>query len=106
MPSLVSLLKTIDIVSARTAYEQPERTPTDWKRLAFEDEVDCFYGSAHPRQCRNIISVGDSTHEVNALKAVANKVPTSFGKSIKLLELPSIEQLVGQHEFLLTCFLD
>lgn len=106
MPSLVKLLKTIDIVSARTAYEQPEQMPADWKRLAFEQEIDFFYEPSHPDQYLNIISLGDSHHEVNALKSVANRVPKSFRKSIKLLELPSIDQLLQQHEFLLSCLLD
>merc|ERR1712072_284832 len=60
MPSLVSLLKTVDIVSARSTYEESVAEVSEWKRLAFEHEADLFYGSGHSGQQRNIVSVGDS----------------------------------------------
>lgn len=106
MPSLVECLRSIDIISARAEHEFSSRSPAEWKRLAFELEIECFYDMSQAGEYRNIISVGDSQHEVDALNSVANSFPKCFGKSIKLLELPSIEQLMHQHEFLLTCLLD
>lgn len=105
MPSLVKLLKTLDIVSARSTYKQISQEPSEWKQLAFEYEVGLFYGANLSGQRRNIVSIGDSLHEVLALKAIAAK-PDCCGKSVKFLEAPSIEQLIDQHEHLSTCLLD
>jgi len=105
-PSLVSLLKTVDMVSARSIFEQYSQAPSEWKRMAFENEVDLFYGSGHAGQQRNIVSVGDSLHELHALKSVTKSMPGCCGKSVKLMEAPSIEQLIEQHEVLSACFMD
>jgi len=106
MPSLVSLLKTMDIVSARSTYEESVAEVSEWKRLAFEHEADLFYGSGHSGQQRNIVSVGDSLHELLALKSLTKGVPNCYLKSIKLLEAPSIEQLIEQHEVLVASLPD
>lgn len=106
MPSLVSLMKTVDIVSARSMYERLTPDASEWKRMAFEEEVELFYGTSQARQQRNIVSVGDSLHEMQALKAVTEGVSNCCGKSIKLRDFPSIEQLIEQHELLSTSFLD
>jgi len=92
MPSLVSLVKTLDIVSARSTYEQFSDSPAEWKRLAFEKEIEPIYG--------NVLSVGDLLHELLALKCATKDMTHCCKKSIKLLEAPSIEQLVEQHEVL------
>jgi len=105
-PSLVSLLKTIDMVSARSHFEKYSQEPSEWKRMAFEHEVDLFYGSGHAGQQRNIVSVGDSVHEMHALKSVTQSMPSCCGKSLKLMEFPSVEQLIEQHEVLAGCFMD
>lgn len=99
-PSLVSLLKTVDMVSARTTFESCSSEPSEWKRMAFAHEVDLFYGPARAGQRRNVLSVGDSLHELHALLSVTRCTPQCTGKSIKLLNAPNIEQLIEQHETL------
>jgi len=106
MPSLFSLLKMVDIISARSTYERSVEEPSEWKRLAFELEVGLFYESTRGGQQGNVVSVGDSLHELLALKSVTNGMPNCFGKSIKLLETPSIEQLIEQHEVLVASLRD
>jgi len=106
MPSLVSLLKTVDIVSARSTYEQSAQKPAEWKRLAFQHEVNLFYGSRHEGHQRNIVSLGDSFHELVALTSITKEMPNCHSKSIKLFEVPSVEQLLEQHELLRECLLD
>jgi len=105
-PSLVSMLKTLDMVSARSDFEKYSQDPTEWKRMAFEREVDFFYGSGHAGQQRNIVSVGDSLHEQIALFAVTKTISNCCGKSIKLMEGPSIVQLLEQHELLASSFME
>jgi len=102
-PSLTSLLRTIDMVSARSSYEHYTKVASEWKRMAFANEVDLFYGSG---QQRNILSIGDALHEQQALKFVSKSTPHCSGKSIKLFEVPSIEQLMEQHELLAGCLQD
>jgi len=106
MPSLVGVLGAVDTISARSAYEKYSKGPSEWKEMAFKEEVELFYGSCSTCQQRNIVSVGDSLHEMNALLAVTKSMPTSCGKSIKLFDSPSIQQLIAQHEMLAECFMD
>jgi hypothetical protein len=104
MPSLASLLETVDKVSAQSRYRKFSEDPAEWKRLAFADEVRGLYGSCTDL-ARNIISVGDSMHELSALKSVTEE-PNCCGKSIKLLENPSIEQLIEQHDVVASSLLE
>jgi hypothetical protein len=104
MPSLASLLKTVDIVSAQSHYRKFSEDPAEWKRLAFAEEVDILYGKCSDVP-QNIISVGDSTHELFALKCVTEE-PNCYGKSIKLLQKPTLEQLIEQHDVVASTLLE
>jgi len=106
MPSLVSLLNTIRIVSARSTYEQYAHTPSEWKSMAFTDEVSIFNERRSADEQHNVVSVGDSVHELRALMAVTKGMTNCCGKSIKFLEVPTIEQLIDQHELLGDCLVD
>jgi len=106
MPSLVSLVKTIDLVSARSTYRHCADTPSEWKMLAFAHELDLLRLESGPGRHHNILSIGDSLHELNALMSVTEEVLNCWGKSVKLLDSPSIEQLIEQHEVLWQCFID
>jgi len=99
MPSLVSLLKTVDIVSARSTYKSMAKAPSKWKQLAFSHEVDLFK-SSFPADQYNIVSIGDSLHELRALISATEFAEDCWGKSLKFVESPSIEQLIEQHELL------
>jgi hypothetical protein len=106
MPSLVSLLRTVDMVSARASYEQFTESPSEWKRLAFRNEVDLMYGVACSEQKRNIVSIGDSLHELNALKSLGNDMASCCKKCVKLLEQPTIMGLLDQHEVISSSLLE
>jgi len=99
-PSLVGLMKKVDMVSARSTYEKYVDSPSEWKRLAFEYEIGQFYQSGSIHQQRNIVSLGDSFHELHALAAVTRNMANCYAKSVKLLEAPSIQQLIDQHGML------
>jgi hypothetical protein len=101
MPSLVNLLKTIDIVSAQSSFKQLTQEPSEWKRLAFQHELGLFHeeSTLAGQQC-NLVSMGDSEHELAALLSVTKGVANCYGKSVKLMESPRIEQLIEQHEVL------
>jgi len=107
MPSVVSLLNTVEIVSAQSKYDGFAHTPSEWKELAFAHEVGTFCRSTGDgQQQHNILSVGDAMYEVEALKAVTKGMSNGYGKSVKLMERPTIQQLIEQHELLSLSFLD
>jgi len=101
MPSLSEVLDDVDVISARSTYETCSGCPSEWKRLAFEQEL---LGSSIAQY--NVLSLGDSMHEQRALLSLCQKKRNCFGKSMKFLEAPSIEQLIEQHDFVVSCFLE
>lgn len=101
MPSLYPILEQVKIISARSTYEAlGYATPTDWKRAAFQDEIKSFYGSVPNSFQKNIISIGDATYERDALLALTESFPNSYGKTLKLMERPGVELLHWQHELI------
>lgn len=106
MGAVADILQKVDIVSARSTYEHCSQDPSEWKRLAFEQEVSFLYGQVTHGQTRNIVSFGDALHEQQALVSVTKGVPDCCGKSMKFLESPSVEQLIEEHEFVNKVFLD
>jgi len=101
MPSLQVHLAGVRIVSARSRHEKPGVfAPTTWKCLAFEELVHEFYGAfAEPDVAlrRNIVSLGDAEHEMEALKWVAAGTEC-HAKNLKFVEQPCLERLLEQHE--------
>jgi len=100
MPTLQAHLQDVHIVSARTRHEKHGLfAPTTWKCLAFEEVVGDFFGvldGAGVALRRNITSIGDSEHEMEALKWVANGMEC-YAKSMKFVQKPCVEQLMEQH---------
>jgi len=100
MPSLAPELKDVKILSARSQFEcRGVAQPSDWKLLAFRGEIDLFL--SHSCGCwTNIISVGDSPHEREALIRVTDFVPNSWAKVLKLVEKPGEEEFLKEHDIL------
>lgn len=96
MPRLFQFLQTnsIKIVSARTIYEcdYPD-SPSCWKTAAFAAEVD---DSFPDDDYLNVLVLGDSLSEREAAHSLAINRPTSWVKSVKLVERPNIIQLQRQ----------
>jgi len=106
MGAVTDVLQKVDVVSARSTYEHCSQDPSEWKRLAFEQEVSFLYGPVIDGQARNIVSFGDALHEQRALVSVTKGIPDCCGKSLKFLESPSVEQLIEEHDFVNKVFLD
>jgi len=101
MPSLQMVLQEVDIISARSCYEQPGLfDPTLWKCRAFADKAHVYYAGKSPGQRRNIISIGDALYERDALMHVTSGMADCWAKSVKLLRQPDLMQLVDQHELI------
>lgn len=117
MPSLCDTLQDVKILSARSTYEQQGiDEPSEWKYLAFLHELERFCDEplvpgeagmipAVARR-RNVISIGDSPHEREALIRVTAHMPDSCVKAVKLMAKPEVQQLREEHELISGCFGD
>jgi len=105
MPALVPYLEDVKILSARSTYEhQGVASPFEWKYLAFESEICCFYDALAVDGRKNVISFGDSAHEREALIRVTERMSNCRTKSLKFVERPEVEQLLKEHELISGCF--
>lgn len=118
MPDLCESLQDVRILSARSAYErQGVANPSDWKYLAFQHELTRFCeeqpaasGQADAVMAAtrrwNVISIGDSPFEREALIRVTAHMPDSCVKAVKLMAKPEVQQLIQQNELISGCFRD
>lgn len=105
MPSLSFLLHEMDIVYARSDFgsHAPEH-PAEWKRLAFASELNLFHTQLGLEQWHNIICLGDSLHEHEALSSATQGLLKCNAKSLKFMEAPTMMQLIDQHRMLSVSF--
>lgn len=104
IPSLLPTLADIKKLSARSTYEvHGVESPFEWKYLAFESEIGTFCRKAADRR-KNVISVGDSAHEREALIRVTERLPNCCIKSLKFAERPGVENLLKEHVLISGCF--
>mmetsp|Transcript_14536 Transcript_14536/g.38731 ORF Transcript_14536/g.38731 Transcript_14536/m.38731 type:complete len:351 (+) Transcript_14536:81-1133(+) len=107
LPELLPCLESVKILSARSEYERPDLpSPFEWKLRAFAAELGRFFNPVRPA-CparKNVISIGDSAHEREAVLRVTACMRNCRVKSLKFVERPSIDQICRQQEFLATCF--
>lgn len=107
LPSLFPLLSGLNIVSARSAYEQHGIfAPTMWKCHAFSKHIGAFVDEVTDDKTRNIISIGDSLHEQEALVWATQGMPNCYAKMVKFEGRPQIERLTEEHEMLIECLQD
>jgi hypothetical protein len=104
MPSLLQYLQDVDVISARSSFEF-EAEHTEWKCMAFAEQVTAFYERS-VTQRRNVISLGDALYEQRALTAVTQCVPNCYAKSLKFLERPQVEQLIDEHDIVVASLQD
>jgi len=108
LPTLSPTLENMKLVSARTTYECPQcSSPLDWKLRAFEAEINHYFGSdamMDQSKRKNVLSLGDSVHEREALLRATTSAPNCHSKSLKFVERPDISQICKQHELITNCF--
>jgi len=77
-----------------------EMAPQRWKEVAFEQEINGFYSRYQHQSWKNVISVGDSIFERDALRKVVLQRPNMKKKcrtkTLKLFDDPEIEELIAQ----------
>jgi len=108
MPTLAPMLESIRMVSARTTYEGPDcKSPLDWKLRAFDAEIVNFFGADvafDSSKRKNVLSLGDSVHEREALLRAAASLPNCHPKTLKFVERPDLSEICKQHELINSCF--
>eukprot|EP00747_Dinoflagellata_sp_TGD_P207115 gnl/TRDRNA2_/TRDRNA2_80727_c0_seq1.p1 gnl/TRDRNA2_/TRDRNA2_80727_c0~~gnl/TRDRNA2_/TRDRNA2_80727_c0_seq1.p1 ORF type:complete len:371 (-),score=75.84 gnl/TRDRNA2_/TRDRNA2_80727_c0_seq1:62-1087(-) len=77
-----------------------EVAPQRWKEAAFRRELKRFYSRYKNQSWKNIVSVGDSHYERDAIREVILGRPTKTKrcrtKTAKMLDEPTIEELIKQ----------
>jgi hypothetical protein len=107
MPELLPSLENVKLLSARSAYEPSYgSSPLEWKLRAFESEIGRIFAAGEESDARrkNVVSIGDSAHEREALIRVTAGIPNCRTKSLKFVERPGVEQLCKQHALVARCF--
>lgn len=93
LPRVLMYLRkfAIPMISARSMYEALAPTdPNEWKVRAFYHEIHCRFGSV---QKLNLLSIGDGLSERVAAHTLAPTLPSSFVKTVKLVERPNLYTL-------------
>uniref|UniRef100_A0A7S4QMM2 Uncharacterized protein n=1 Tax=Alexandrium monilatum TaxID=311494 RepID=A0A7S4QMM2_9DINO len=104
LPTLVASLEGLSIVSARSTYESPAaRLPVDWKRKAFAHQVRSYYGAPRDDRFWNVVVLGDSFHEQQALDYATYGVVTCHAKFVKFAERPALKELIAEHQEVSLC---
>lgn len=68
LPALLPELSKFEIVSARSAWQHlGSQSPADWKTCAFRDVIARGYSSYPGQSWKNVVSIGDSSYEREAL---------------------------------------
>ena len=100
MPKLVDLIGKLTVVSAQDRYRRYVASPIEWKRRTFRDVLDA---ETRPLgRVRNLISIGDGTPEHIAVHSLGPYPgrhlfnSQNILKSVKLLDMPSPNQLIEQ----------
>uniref|UniRef100_A0A7S2LDX1 Uncharacterized protein n=1 Tax=Zooxanthella nutricula TaxID=1333877 RepID=A0A7S2LDX1_9DINO len=82
------------------------QSPFEWKLCAFGNEIGRVLGKhGHGKRPRrsNVLSLGDSAHEREAVLRTTAGLRDCRAKSLKFLERPSVDQLCRQHQLMARC---
>jgi len=120
IPEIIPIMDTIYVISAQDKFKHLSNNPAKWKEWAFYqfiiDKIELYNQQENnysPVQRKhnsyNIISIGDSIHERDALKINANYLKTFNSnsisvKTIKLSEKPTFEKVIIQLQILFHVF--
>mgnify|MGYP001373437290 CR=1 FL=1 len=98
VPKLMPYLDKMEVISARTDHEQEfPQNFHEWKNQAFLN----VQKKLHQQIIANLISLGDSNFEMEAVHVMGAEFQQALIKTIKFRESPTPEELVKQYDFLL-----
>lgn len=100
MPSLRQILEEVSVISARTAHEYKCSHASEWKKHAFLE-----LGRQLDKQViTNLISIGDSMFEMDAVRLLGKEFSQCLVKTVKLQESPTPEELMKELELVVPKF--
>ena len=100
MPKLYPFIQDLTIVSARDRQSQFHTDSGLWKQYTFDDEIRKVWCDRQRSSRLSLISIGDSLYERNAVMEFERKHDNVCVKSIKMMDRPSLSQLVKQQELI------
>jgi hypothetical protein len=99
LPETSHILKSINIISARSLIGDYTKDVMEWKKQTFQIIVNEEF---HGKKIMNVISIGDAIYEYNALVSLTqthfDKI--KYLKTFKLIKDPSYDQLIEEIEVL------
>jgi len=99
-PSWKPIIDKITFMSARSKWEPTGcQMPVEWKVRSFTNEIETFFQDKKVTR-RNIIGLGDSTSDREAILHVTGNMDNALGKSLKFMERPNLEHLQKQHHLI------
>lgn len=105
LPRVMSHVENLPIVSARSTYEPKfPSLPSKWKLEAFSHRIGQLCVETPHSEAKNVISLGDSHAEREAVRTVTRDLPSTITKSIKFVERPTLEQLLRELQLVVQCF--
>jgi len=106
MPDLLPLVEKIPVIYARSTCDgsfgacEENASPQRWKEVAFGMEISSFYSQYERQSWKNVVSIGDSIFERDAVRQVVLHRPSAQKpcrtKTAKLLDEPDIFELIAQ----------
>jgi hypothetical protein len=104
LPDLLPVLDRFDIISARSTWEPTGlKQPVQWKSKEFEKVISKFYTQRLHQSWKNVLSIGDSPHERDALRTATRgglhtdrRKKRCRTKTIKFKVRPTAEELVQE----------
>jgi len=104
LPGLYSASGQNRLTSGRLSLQQQQQNdelaPQRWKEAAFEQEITGFYSRYARQSWKNVLSIGDSVFERDAVRRVVVNRPSMEKrcrtKTVKLLDEPEINELISQ----------
>jgi len=102
MPAVYEFIisKKIKLISARNEMEKTIPDPTRWKAIIFQKYFELAY---QDKNNINVLSFGDNYYDRYALFNLSSS-SLNLRKSIKLIENPTIHQLIGELEIIESSF--
>jgi hypothetical protein len=100
LPGLQSVLNEVEAVSARSMFEPLGfQSPSQWKEEMFAEKIAQHYGASQNRARWNVVSMGDASHEREAIHKVS-RATGCLAKSLKFMERPDVVHLRQEHELI------
>jgi hypothetical protein len=101
IPNVVEILRTVEIISTREYCQITSDDPQQWKTNTFFKKIG-YYCESNPNTILNVVCIGDSIIEYEAIKSVEKYINNGdinnivYRKNIKFIDKPSIKSIIKQ----------